>query len=210
MQDLRYVLFFFNDTATTEIYTLSLHDALPICPLGWWDRGGQRGHTALRPAHREAHRVGRDARRGTRAHAARPARAHDRRHPVVPGVSPPGDGRPGVPTRGPGRHLPGARRHASPGRRGACRADAAARRGGRTPRRGAAGHGTARTADRPTARPPISLAARGAPGSVGPMSDVVAITAIAAGGEGVGPLADRPARFVARPPPGERVRFRQG
>src|SRR2546426_5316615 len=26
--------FFFNDTATTEIYTLSLHDALPICPMG--------------------------------------------------------------------------------------------------------------------------------------------------------------------------------
>src|SRR3712207_8915497 len=26
-----YVFFFFNDTATTEIYTLSLHDALPIC-----------------------------------------------------------------------------------------------------------------------------------------------------------------------------------
>src|SRR3712207_7723232 len=25
-------IFFFNDTATTEIYTLSLHDALPICP----------------------------------------------------------------------------------------------------------------------------------------------------------------------------------
>src|SRR2546430_5404484 len=25
--------FFFNDTATTEIYTLSLHDALPICEL---------------------------------------------------------------------------------------------------------------------------------------------------------------------------------
>src|SRR3712207_6865045 len=25
-------VFFFNDTATTEIYTLSLHDALPICP----------------------------------------------------------------------------------------------------------------------------------------------------------------------------------
>src|SRR2546426_9211495 len=30
---LHYVfLFFFNDTATTEIYTLSLHDALPISP----------------------------------------------------------------------------------------------------------------------------------------------------------------------------------
>src|SRR3712207_9400996 len=27
------VLFFFNDTATTEIYTLSLHDALPISML---------------------------------------------------------------------------------------------------------------------------------------------------------------------------------
>src|SRR3712207_8880363 len=26
--------FFFNDTATTEIYTLSLHDALPIWPAG--------------------------------------------------------------------------------------------------------------------------------------------------------------------------------
>src|ERR1019366_4651837 len=27
-------LFFFNDTATTEIYPLSLHDALPICSCG--------------------------------------------------------------------------------------------------------------------------------------------------------------------------------
>src|ERR1051325_3678393 len=26
-----HAVFFFNDTATTEIYTLSLHDALPIC-----------------------------------------------------------------------------------------------------------------------------------------------------------------------------------
>src|SRR3712207_9024317 len=26
------IVFFFNDTATTEIYTLSLHDALPIWP----------------------------------------------------------------------------------------------------------------------------------------------------------------------------------
>src|SRR3712207_8177331 len=29
-----YFCFFFNDTATTEIYTLSLHDALPICAWG--------------------------------------------------------------------------------------------------------------------------------------------------------------------------------
>src|SRR5438876_12353282 len=28
-------LFFFNDTATTEIYTLSLHDALPIFKAPW-------------------------------------------------------------------------------------------------------------------------------------------------------------------------------
>src|ERR1039457_79697 len=29
-----FFFFFFNDTATTEIYTLSLHDALPICFFG--------------------------------------------------------------------------------------------------------------------------------------------------------------------------------
>src|SRR5256885_8286845 len=29
--------FFFNDTATTEIYTLSLHDALPISERHGWD-----------------------------------------------------------------------------------------------------------------------------------------------------------------------------
>src|SRR5258705_7284358 len=28
-----FLFFFFNDTATTEIYTLSLHDALPIYPM---------------------------------------------------------------------------------------------------------------------------------------------------------------------------------
>src|SRR5690349_23697980 len=31
---LSYFFFFFNDTATTEIYTLSLHDALPISAAG--------------------------------------------------------------------------------------------------------------------------------------------------------------------------------
>src|ERR1039458_9216819 len=30
-----FVVFFFNDTATTEIYTLSLHDALPISSSGF-------------------------------------------------------------------------------------------------------------------------------------------------------------------------------
>src|SRR2546422_9549833 len=49
-----FLFFFFNDTATTEIYTLSLHDALPISArrnletrrrsdsLGDGDRGGRR------------------------------------------------------------------------------------------------------------------------------------------------------------------------
>src|SRR5256885_8848476 len=40
-----FILFFFNDTATTEIYTLSLHDALPISA----DAGlGERHHHRLR------------------------------------------------------------------------------------------------------------------------------------------------------------------
>src|SRR2546430_7606291 len=30
-----FFFFFFNDTATTEIYTLSLHDALPISTRSW-------------------------------------------------------------------------------------------------------------------------------------------------------------------------------
>src|SRR5436853_6644452 len=34
--------FFFNDTATTEIYTLSLHDALPIFKDGAWREVGDR------------------------------------------------------------------------------------------------------------------------------------------------------------------------
>src|SRR5574344_2296162 len=57
-------VFFFNDTATTEIYTLSLHDALPICytlPVnttlyvagstltGWTD--GDRKSTRLNSSH---------------------------------------------------------------------------------------------------------------------------------------------------------------
>src|SRR5256885_9764007 len=49
------MFFFFNDTATTEIYTLSLHDALPICGLCAADgahalRGGARGLAAGRAA----------------------------------------------------------------------------------------------------------------------------------------------------------------
>src|SRR5258706_16107259 len=38
--------FFFNDTATTEIYTLSLHDALPIYQLAVAHSVGGRAHHA--------------------------------------------------------------------------------------------------------------------------------------------------------------------
>src|SRR2546429_9961325 len=41
---MRSYFFFFNDTATTEIYTLSLHDALPISSRGpdYLEEGGIR------------------------------------------------------------------------------------------------------------------------------------------------------------------------
>src|SRR2546427_5359926 len=53
--------FFFNDTATTEIYTLSLHDALPIFSCLF---GGHRGTPppGRLPAAGEAHAVPRDPR----------------------------------------------------------------------------------------------------------------------------------------------------
>src|SRR2546429_7677002 len=81
------LFFFFNDTATTEIYTLSLHDALPISnPAGsglerllfranqWWrgrlERESLRGYGRL-PPHRDRCRYGRQnlGSHGLRAHA---------------------------------------------------------------------------------------------------------------------------------------------
>src|SRR5688572_32325314 len=46
------LFFFFNDTATTEIYTLSLHDALPICREAGPDRAEDEvagGHCRCAP-----------------------------------------------------------------------------------------------------------------------------------------------------------------
>src|SRR5476649_663390 len=40
-----WLFFFFHDTATTEIYTLSLHDALPIC---WRSTGCSRSQPTAR------------------------------------------------------------------------------------------------------------------------------------------------------------------
>src|SRR2546430_4094509 len=51
-----YFFFFFNDTATTEIYTLSLHDALPICRRdqdggpGKYQADDEGGEELLQPA----------------------------------------------------------------------------------------------------------------------------------------------------------------
>src|SRR3712207_8701528 len=59
-------IFFFNDTATTEIYTLSLHDALPIYTGDRRShrRPGGRGGRCLRgrAARGDVARVGRDSR----------------------------------------------------------------------------------------------------------------------------------------------------
>src|SRR6266550_8351047 len=53
-----FFFFFFNDTATTEIYTLSLHDALPISRHGRWtiDRHRRQRGVGARRVHHERHR----------------------------------------------------------------------------------------------------------------------------------------------------------
>src|SRR5256885_11912977 len=45
-----FFFFFFNDTATTEIYTLSLHDALPISECARQGVGGQGELSGTGPA----------------------------------------------------------------------------------------------------------------------------------------------------------------
>src|SRR3989442_7732446 len=74
------MFFFFNDTATTEIYTLSLHDALPI----FGGRGGVERDRVIHGRHRgRIHEAGRRSGGGNRdRHGGRvderPARAGDR------------------------------------------------------------------------------------------------------------------------------------
>src|SRR6266481_4225935 len=111
--------FFFNDTATTEIYTLSLHDALPIY---------RRAH---RPAPHPAHAHGGARGRPPRGHPlsrrealsgahAGARRARNRPHPPDPGAP----GSHWLPRRGRSavcRAPPGSRRlHAGAGRRASC------------------------------------------------------------------------------------------
>src|SRR3712207_8803363 len=58
------MLFFFNDTATTEIYTLSLHDALPIwAPPGDGRPAPDRAGRRRRPPGHRRYLMGRVSRR---------------------------------------------------------------------------------------------------------------------------------------------------
>src|SRR2546430_12306281 len=79
-RSLFFLFFFFNDTATTEIYTLSLHDALPIlCPArrGAGARRGRPVGAVVRG--RDARPLPRDDRRSRlREHSAHPALAGGR------------------------------------------------------------------------------------------------------------------------------------
>src|SRR2546430_8780974 len=58
--------FFFNDTATTEIYTLSLHDALPISTISVAARGSSRSSAPVGLRRRRS-RCSRFGRRGRRS-----------------------------------------------------------------------------------------------------------------------------------------------
>src|SRR5687767_15841726 len=75
-----HILFFFNDTATTEIYTLSLHDALPIYHRLQHDRGEREPQTRDRaPLLHRRQEIQSPLRRS--AHDARPGRGMaDREH----------------------------------------------------------------------------------------------------------------------------------
>src|SRR3712207_8923495 len=70
-------IFFFNDTATTEIYTLSLHDALPICRPPRHGRAPRRAPPA-RTRRRQARRLRGGGHEGRRR--ARPRRPRSEEH----------------------------------------------------------------------------------------------------------------------------------
>src|SRR2546429_6743049 len=58
------IFFFFNDTATTEIYTLSLHDALPISAAPTWSSSPRARAAGPAPERRRSWR-------GSRGRSAR-------------------------------------------------------------------------------------------------------------------------------------------
>src|SRR3989441_5675705 len=97
-----FFFFFFNDTATTEIYTLSLHDALPISDSGrpWFRMSSREAPPPACTARPRIHRRDSGARRGVRQRAT--CRLAPRTDPIALGT---GDGGParGYGWRGPSR-----------------------------------------------------------------------------------------------------------
>src|SRR5256884_6236719 len=72
-----FIFFFFNDTATTEIYTLSLHDALPI-----WTRGSCTRQSNTSGARRRGRRQVAETLSGCEGSAARRDRHTRTSHPL--------------------------------------------------------------------------------------------------------------------------------
>src|SRR6266480_5920458 len=65
-----FFFFFFNDTATTEIYTLSLHDALPDLVRSHAEPRGHGRHACARRARGRARRADARDRKSTRLNSS--------------------------------------------------------------------------------------------------------------------------------------------
>src|ERR1041385_3176321 len=166
--------FFFNDTATTEIYTLSLHDALPIAtpPVTWTSSapprcpisisGKDRSHepdSLHCPAPARARGLLGRPRRATcrgrigraRAHGAGPHRGDRPARHRAGNAGPQGGGHAELQGRRRHRPHPGRRRTDRPRRRAPRDAPAQRDRRGRNPRPERGGEGRAGPGARPTA-----------------------------------------------------------
>src|SRR2546425_11063196 len=76
-----FFFFFFNDTATTEIYTLSLHDALPISRLQQHRRREDQGVEGEEDQQEAVHAAGKIPRQRRSAQVAPSLRDRGRRRP---------------------------------------------------------------------------------------------------------------------------------
>src|SRR3989449_8946355 len=139
---LSFFFFFFNDTATTEIYTLSLHDALPISHPAGPDprrRRGRRGG-AHQPERRSRRDPAEDRRDGEEGEGGGGCRTRPALHLAREESARAGD------ERG-ARAEPLVRRHRAPAARAVARGEgdrrAGAHRCGREPRAGAGGDAAA-------------------------------------------------------------------
>src|SRR2546430_12099228 len=187
--------FFFNDTATTEIYTLSLHDALPIsCEAAGRDRlDGVGHHLRSRPGATGDRRVGGHLVLPRRARRHAPRRLADR-------TAREGGPRPGGPGERVSRHpAPRGSRRTLPGGAGAEQPGHPALLPGGAPLRADVGGGAA-----------LDVAGAGAPGArPGRGVRQLHLRLRAGPGNGAAAAARLPAlplRRPAQPVPGERGR----